>query len=266
MVSPRKKAVPDHLKEGAVPHTLFKCSETGWINKDHYLDWFQFFLQNVPPTRPVLLLQDGHSSHISIELIELARQNDVHLLCFTAHTTHILQPLDVGVFKSFKANFSKACHKYISHPGRVITCVIAALVAEAWPVSLTPVNIMGGFKKCGIYPINPGEVSDQQLAPSKAFQPQKPSQVGLENEIKQLEPSSDSPVAGNELFTPEEEVLYKRRYDEGYDLADPGYMVWPKINHPELSSAYGNCSTSDISTSNSAEVATCRSKSPDVLS
>ena len=57
--------------------------------------------------------------------------------------------------------------------------------------------------KCGIYPINPGEVRDRQLAPSKAFQPQKPSQVGSESEkIKQLEPSSDSPVAGKELFTP----------------------------------------------------------------
>ena len=269
MVYPRKKAVLDHLKEGAVPNTLFKCSETEWINKDLYLEWFQFFLQNIPPTRPVLLLQDGHSSHISIELIELACQNDVHLLCFPAHTTHILQPLDVGVFKSFKANSSKACHKYIiNHPGRVITSdVIATLVAEAWPMSLTPVNIMGGFKKCGIYPINPGEVRDRQLAPSKALQPQKPSQVGSESEkIKQLESSSDSPVAGNELFTPEEEVLYKRRYDEGYDLADPGYMAWLKINHPELSSAYGNCSTSDTSTSNSAEVATCRAKSPDVLS
>ena len=94
----------------------------------------------------------GHSSHISIELIELARQNDVHLLCFPAHTTHILQPLNVGVFKSFKANFSKAYHKYIiSHPGRVITSdVIAALVVEAWAMSLTPVSIMSGFKKCGI--------------------------------------------------------------------------------------------------------------------
>ena len=61
-------------------------------------------------------------------------------------------------------------------------------------------------------------------------------------------------------------MLYKRRYNEGYDLADPGYMAWLKINHPELSSAYGNCSTSDMSTSNSAEVATCRSKSLDDLS
>ena len=43
-------------------------------------------------------------------------------------------------------------------------------------------------------------------------------------------------------------------------LADPGYMAWLKINHPELASASGN-----FSTSNYAEIATCRSKSPDVL-
>ena len=61
-------------------------------------------------------------------------------------------------------------------------------------------------------------------------------------------------------------MLYKRRYNEGYDLAGPGYMAWLKIHHPELSSAYGNYNTSAMSTSNSAEVATCRFKSPDVLS
>ena len=88
-------------------------------------------------------------------------------------------------------------------------------------MSLTPVDVMGGFKKGGIYPINPSEVSNQQLVPSQAFQPQKPSQARSESEkTKQLESSSDSPVAGNKIFT-SGEVLYKCRYDEGYDLADP---------------------------------------------
>ncbi len=175
MIYPRKRAVPEHLREGAAPGTLFRSSENGWINQEIYLEWFQFFLKNIPPTRPVLLIEDGHSSHITIELIELARANDVHLLCLPAHTTHILQPLDVGVFKSFKSFFSKACHKYlVSNPGRVITTdVIASIVGEAWSQSMTPLNIMSGFKKCGIYPLNPGEIIDRQLAPSKAVQPKK---------------------------------------------------------------------------------------------
>ena len=73
----------------------------------------------------------------SVDVIEQARANDIHLLCLPAHTTHILQPLDVSVFKSFKSNFSKACTNYLAkNPGWVITTdKIASLVAEAWPAS-----------------------------------------------------------------------------------------------------------------------------------
>ena len=94
--------VPDKLKEGAIPNTLFKNSESGWINSQLFVEWFAFIIKNIPPARPVLLVQDGHSSHISIELIEMACANNVTHLCLPAHTSHMLQPLDVGVFKSFK--------------------------------------------------------------------------------------------------------------------------------------------------------------------
>ena len=144
--------MPDKMKEDAAPGTLFQCSSNGWITQDLFTKWFHFFLQNIPLARPVLVIEDGHSSHISIEVIEEARKNDVHLLCLPAHTTHILQPLDVAVFKSLKGNYNKACKRYLaSHPGQVITSqVITGVLAEAWPKSMTPVNIMSGFRKCGI--------------------------------------------------------------------------------------------------------------------
>ena len=67
-----------------------------------------------PPTRPVLLLKDGHASHTSIEVFELARANNVHILCLAANTTHVLQPIDVEGFKSLKSHLSKpavnTCH------------------------------------------------------------------------------------------------------------------------------------------------------------
>lgn len=57
------------------------------------------------------------------------------MLSLPAHTTHILQPLDVGVFKSLKAHYSKACKQYLTaNPGRVVTTdVIASLLGIAWP-------------------------------------------------------------------------------------------------------------------------------------
>ena len=36
IIYPWKKNVPEHLKEGAVPNTLFRNSKSGWITKELY--------------------------------------------------------------------------------------------------------------------------------------------------------------------------------------------------------------------------------------
>ena len=135
------------------------------------MEWFKFFIASIPSVRPVLLLEDGHSSHITIEVIELAQENNIHLLCLPSHSSHILQPLDIGVFKSFKSNFSKICREYMTDsPGRaIITEVLASIIGKTWPLTVTPLNIMSGFRKTGVYPLNRGEVTDRQLAPLLVF-------------------------------------------------------------------------------------------------
>ena len=173
IIFPRKRMKED-LKEGAMPGTMFCCSESGWINQQLFLEWFKFFIESIPPARPVLIIEDGHASHVSLDVIKLAKENDVHLLCLPSHSTHILQPLDVGVFKSLKAHFNKECRDFLhSNPGQKIRSEnLASLLSLAWPKALTPINVMKGFKQCGIYPLNPGVISDRLLAPSKVFSPE----------------------------------------------------------------------------------------------
>jgi hypothetical protein len=121
MIFPRKR-LSEKLMEGAPPGTYFTCTDNGWITQEKYLEWFKFFLKSIPPARPVLVIEDGHSSHITMEVIKLAQDNDIHLLCLPSHTTHILQPLDIiSVFKPLKSYFNKACKNYLSaNPGKVI--------------------------------------------------------------------------------------------------------------------------------------------------
>ena len=238
IVYPRKRKVPDNFREGAVPGTLFAQSENGWINCDIYLEWFEFFLKNIPPLRPVILIQDGHVSHMLIKVIELARANDVHLLCLPAHTTHILQPLDVGVFKPFKTYFSKACASCLAkHPGRVITNdMIASLVATSWPDAFSPHNIMGGFRKTGIYPINPGAIDNKMLSPFEAFKQKRMPEEGISQSETtpepKVSPSIQETTTDYTLFTPEQQRLYEHRFQEGYNVHDPEYEAWLKITHP----------------------------------
>ena len=150
----------------------------------------------------------------------------------------MLQPLDVGVFKSLKSNYSMACKQYLSnHPGQVITTdVLALFLAQAWPESVTPINMMSGFRMCGIYPLNPGQISDRQLAPSHAFVKPKPASILDE-------------------ITPEQEKFYQKRYEEGFDLDDPKYSRWLKAKGLHASdektsseSAKGSSTTSVVST------------------
>ena len=261
IIYPRKTKVPESFKEGAAAGVMYSHSKNGWINSDIYLEWFDFFLKNIPPARPVVLIQDGHASHISVQLIELARANGVHILCLPAHSTHLLQPLDLGVFKSFKVSFSKACSHYLSqHPGRVVTNdKIALLVSSAVSSSFTPNNIMGGFRKAGIYPLNPGAIDDKMLCPSKAFPPTSttdkadplPTSVSPASSLSKAFPptstidtadplpTSVSPASSlsnnsveRHLFTPEKHALFEKRYQEGYDIPDVEYKAWLQIMHP----------------------------------
>ena len=73
------------------------------------------------------------------------------------------QPLSyVGVFKPFKTTFNKSCTNYVrQYPGCVITTdVLALMVAQASQASFTPIHVLYGFKKAGIYPFNHSEIDD----------------------------------------------------------------------------------------------------------
>ncbi|XP_072398250.1 uncharacterized protein [Diabrotica undecimpunctata] len=68
------------------------------------------FVSHVKSTKQnrVLRLVDNHESHISVEVIRLCRENGIVLLSFPPHTTHRLQPLDVGVYSPFKTYLAAA--------------------------------------------------------------------------------------------------------------------------------------------------------------
>lgn len=107
-----KRLNPEWTK-GEVPCTLYGMSDKGWTDMELFSFWMKdLFLPNIPPTRPVLLL-DGHSSHYEPDTIRYAAENGVIILCLPPHTTHVSQPLDVSFFKPLKTYWSEVCHRYI---------------------------------------------------------------------------------------------------------------------------------------------------------
>jgi len=142
---------------GEVPGTSYGLSDKGWITTDLFLGWLtEHFLKHAVSARPLLLLLDGHSTHYNHELIQTAREKGVIMLCLPPHTTHQAQPLDCCVFSPLKLQWRTVCHEFIQkNPGCVITKFnFNSLFSKAWLNALSPVNLISGFQKCGVYPFN----------------------------------------------------------------------------------------------------------------
>jgi hypothetical protein len=109
-IYPRVRMREDFLDRGPVG-AIGRASKSGWMTEELFTEWFKHFLTNVQPKtrdQPTLLLADGHISHTrNLEVIQLARDNNVIILVFPSHCSHKLQPLDVAVFKSLKWNYDK---------------------------------------------------------------------------------------------------------------------------------------------------------------
>ena len=78
---------------------------------------------------------------------------EVVVIALPPNTTHLLQPLDKGIFSPLKSQWKKVVQSYTAKQCRAVTrCEFSALFAEAWYSAMTPKNIHGGFKSCRVFP------------------------------------------------------------------------------------------------------------------
>ena len=63
---------------------------------------------------------DGHKSHIQHNVLKLAFDNGIEIAKLPAHTTHLLQALDLGVFKPLKEAYDREAHAFFLSNRRYI--------------------------------------------------------------------------------------------------------------------------------------------------
>ena len=66
-------------------------------------EWFTHFSRNVTE-RPLLLIFDGHLTHVSVEVIMKGIKEDITIIKLPPRVTDLLQPLDVACFAPLKAH------------------------------------------------------------------------------------------------------------------------------------------------------------------
>jgi hypothetical protein len=251
-----------HLKssEDFVPAVSFASSTSGWMNRELFLVWTIDILAQISTYREtelplelqdkwIVLIVDGHTSRADFESNLLFFSARVWIIILPGHTTHVLQPIDVGLTSPIKSHFlSKLADltegdvilDETGHDTR-IPSVLKKLTAERlrWILvaaflhgvqsGCTWINIKAAWRKSGLCPVCPNEPLT-----SPFVIPQVASELGQQCRNRGLDPSEvhgvaqiNNGVLSNEEglralidfqhhrpATPEDVVLTPERLDE----------------------------------------------------
>ena len=106
IIMPGQQMKEKHFPKGLNDSIRIAVSESGYTNDVLSFEQLKHFdVQTQPPNGEWrMLVMDGHGSHLTIEFVNYCYHPDVKISVFLlpAHSTHILQLLDIGVFQSFK--------------------------------------------------------------------------------------------------------------------------------------------------------------------
>ncbi|KAJ8046390.1 Jerky protein-like-like [Holothuria leucospilota] len=230
--------------EGAPDDWCVGRSPNGWMNASVFYEWvanhFHPFLQKENIKLPVVLLLDGHSSHLSLEVTSFCAENGIILFCLPAHCSHVLQPCDLSLFKALKQSWKTEVRRWKAlHIGQVVTKAnFASVFAPVWRAASKPQTAQNGFRAAGLYPFNKAACDRGKLYPSTLFS--QPEAGGSSSPAQQPEPDSqesrpssapsEAQIAFKHLdasLSDEKRWLFNRRWSEGYNIeTDELYNIW----------------------------------------
>ena len=124
----------DNMIQGAPTGTVGTTYHTGWMTAGIWMDHF-IKHSHCSKEEPVLLIMDNHDTHMSVNILDKAKDHGISPVTFPPHCSHKLQPLDNTVYGPLKRYFNEASNPWMTrNPGKTITIYdISQLLGEAFP-------------------------------------------------------------------------------------------------------------------------------------
>jgi hypothetical protein len=143
-----------------------EISPNGWTTDEIGLRWLKNLF--IPTTTGCttgkyrLLVLDGHGSHLTPQFNQICSENHIIPICMPAHSSHKLQPLDVGCFAPLKKAYGSLVEKKmrlgINHIDKLD-------FLEAFPKARESAfkaeTIRNSFAGAGLVPFDPDRVLSQ---------------------------------------------------------------------------------------------------------
>ena len=194
----RAKSLWNTWTKGGAEGAAYGVSSSGWMFDKNFESWFirEFVTKTADRAgnHQRVLLYDGHASHLTYPTIRNAIDNKISIFCLPPNTSHALQPLDVGVFKSLKNTYSELVIKWFYDSRQM--CIgkeaFAVLLKKVCEILFSKPELgVNGFRKTGLAPFNAHAVDDKIISltgkgrsKSSGGPGRKPAQKGPRDPVK----------------------------------------------------------------------------------
>lgn len=111
---------------------------------------------------------DGHESHANYLFLDFAWRHRILVQVLPAHSSHLTQPLDVGLFSPLQSNYGKLVMDWSKGGGfpAISKCDFWPLLQQAREQTYTPKNIESAWLGAGLVPYNKRKILDRLGGPS----------------------------------------------------------------------------------------------------
>jgi hypothetical protein len=142
----------------------FTSTTSGWTNDEMALAWMSSVFDRYTKKKARngrdwrLLFIDGHGSHVNLRFIDWCLQHCILLAVYPPHSTHRLQPLDVGLFSPLGKYYSKELDDWMHRCGglsRFTKREFYGLFKAAYRKAFSKENILSAWEKTGLQPLDP---------------------------------------------------------------------------------------------------------------
>jgi len=102
-----------------------------------------------------VLIGDNLASHFTMPVIHAATENDIRFVSLVPNSTHLLQPLDVVVFRSLKIQWKRILESWRSESrnrGAIPKKTSFKALLYRLQGQLKAENAIAGFSACGTFP------------------------------------------------------------------------------------------------------------------
>ncbi|RPA97609.1 hypothetical protein L873DRAFT_1690158, partial [Choiromyces venosus 120613-1] len=113
IICPGEKIMENWIQDNLTGAEVITVLPTGYTNERIALAWLDHFIKHAgtsPDQHWCILLLEGHITHCQNDFVIKCHENYIIPFQFPSHLTHVLQPLDVGVFCPWKHYHNKAIH------------------------------------------------------------------------------------------------------------------------------------------------------------